>query len=411
MVKLILFEYRKHFLKRSILVAVLLFSILNVAKIYSLYEDNSLLSASTDPLWKGLYWQMYTDFGGTMTDEKIKKLMSIYRPLANQTADHTASRTNDNPNTFTGNVYNDYYFFRWCYVLPMEYAYKYQKMAQDVVTAANDNMDFFTAVGNEYEYRKNAAIAERFTGRAIPDFSYTEMYQYYVHYDFSAFLVLLICLYGIVNVFVSEKETEMDALLLTAQSGGTKTVAAKLIATALYICLVCGWLWLLDFAAFSVMFGSWEGDSSPLYALENFANTPLNISLGQYALLSGVVKTAGMFVLGLAFLLVSCLFKNALLPYVISLFATFGCIFMQEAYTGSGHVLIKIINPFLLVVNRELFRNTEFVNLCGLPVPSFVTALLCAAAWGAVCVAGIAIAVRKNTFCRQGGIKRVAMDL
>lgn len=411
MVNLIRFEYRKHFLKRSILVAVLLFSILNVVKIYSIYEANSLLSPATDPLWKGLYWQMYTDFGGTMTDEKIRKLMSIYRPLAHQTADHTASTTNDNPDTYTGNVYLDYNFFHWCYVIPMEYAYKYRGMAHDVVTAANDNMDFFKTVGNEYEYRKNAEIAERFAGRAITDFSYTEMYQYYVHYDFSAFLALLICLYGLVNVFVSEKETEMDALLLTAQSGGTQTVAAKMIASALYICLVCVWFWLLDFAAFSVAFGSWEGASSPLYALENFANTPLNISLGQYALFSGVVKTAGMLVLGLAFLLVSCLFNNALLPYVISLFAAFGCIYMQEAYTGSGHVLIKMINPFLLVVNRELFRNTEFVDLCGLPVLSFVLALLCAAAWGAGCVAGIALAVRKNALCRQGGIKRVAIEL
>lgn len=412
MVKLIVYECRRHFLKTSVLLAVLLFSILSVAKIYSVYDGNSLLFKNySGPEWKELYWEMYEDFGGKITDEKIGRLMAIYGPLEKQTADRTASTRTDNPDTYTGNVYNDRLFFDWCFVKPMKYAYMYRNHANDIVTAAKDNMDYYESVGNGYEYRKNAAIAELFKERAISHFSYTEMYQYYLHYDFSAFLVLLICLYGLMSVFVTEKETEMDTLLLTTKAGGRRTVIAKLAASAIFICIVCSWFWLIDFAAFSGIFGSLEAASSPLYAVENFANSSIAVSLGQYALLSGLVKTAGILVLGLTFLLVSCLFKNALLPFIISLFSAFGLIYMEEAYMGSGHVLFKVINPFVLVVNRELFRKTEFVNLFGYPVYSYLSALLFAAVWGTVCIVAIAMLVRKNAQSGKGGKKRVLVDL
>lgn len=133
MVRLILFECRKNFLKRSITIAIILFSVLNIFKIYSVYDQTSLLSKSTDPTWNDLYWEMYEDFRGTISTEKIEKLMEIYQPLNKQTIDKTASNATDNPNTLTGNVYSDTYFFRWNFVNPMEYAYMYRNYAKEVV--------------------------------------------------------------------------------------------------------------------------------------------------------------------------------------------------------------------------------------------------------------------------------------
>lgn len=411
MVKLLLFECRKHFLKKSIVLAILIFSILNVVKIYSVYDKTSLLSKSTDPVWNDLYWDMYEDFGGTITNKKIEKLMSIYGPLDQQTADKTASTATDNPNTYTGNIYNDTLFFRWNFVNPMEYAYMYKSYANDVVATAKENLAFFESLGNQYEYRKNAAIVDRYTGRDISDFSYTEMYKNYIHYDFSAFLVILICMYVLIHVFVSEKETEMDVLLLTTKSGGSRTVWAKLISSTMFVFVVCFWFWLLDFAAFATIFGSLEATFSPLYAIENFANSSIGISLGAYAVLSNLIKTMGILVLSFVFLLISTLFKNALFPFIMSLFATFGFIYMQEIYMGSGRILLKVLNPFVLVVNRELFRKTEFVNLFGYPVISYVLALLFALAWGTICMLGMMILVRKNTVNRRRGRECVTINL
>lgn len=401
MVKLLLFEWRKHFLKKSIIIAILLFSVLNIAKIYSVYEQNSLIAKSIEPVWNDLYWEMYEEFAGTITNEKIDKLMSIYGPLDKQTADKTASTASDNPDTYTGNVYSDTYFFRWNFVEPMEYTYMYGSYANDVVVAAKENTEFFESFGNEYEYRKNAAMVDLYAGRVLSDFSYTEMYKNYIHYDFSAFLAILICVYVLISVFVSEKESEMDVLLLTTKVGGTKTVIAKLLASAIFVCVVCSWIWLVDFVAFATIFGSLEGTFSPIYAVENFANASIGISFGEYVILSNLVKTAGILVLGFAFLLIATLFKTALFPFIISLFTTFGFIYIQEMYMGSGHILLKVLNPFVLVVNRELFRKTEFVNFLGYPVISYIPALLFATIFGAVCIVGIMILVRKNTVNRK----------
>jgi len=406
MVRLIRFEYRKHFVKPSILIALFVLSLISIVKIYGVYSENSLfargMSAKESAQMKQLYWDFYKDFGGEITSAKIDRLMEIYRPLEAQTADHTASTAKDNPDTYTGNVYHDYNLFRRCFVEPMEHDYMYRSYAGQVASAARENMSFYQSVGNIYDYRKNAAIAESFTGRQIPYFDFTEMYQYYLHYDFSSFLAFLLCLYGLVGVFVSEKESEMDTLLMTTKHGGNKTIAAKLLSSALFVTGVCTWFWLLDFLTFSAIFGSFVGASAPLYAVKNFADTPLDLTLGQYALLSGIVKTAGMLVLGLGILLLSSLFRNALLPFTLSLAGAFGLIAWQGIYMGSEHIGVKIQNPFILMVNRELFRKTEFVNLFQFPVPGYLMAFIAAALWGAAFIMILFLTNKKNTVIRKG---------
>jgi hypothetical protein len=294
MVRLVCFEYRKHFVKHSILITLFVFSFISIVKIYSVYSENSIFARGRDDREaaqiKQLYWKFYEELGGEITQDKINRLMALYRPLKAQTADLTATTSTDNPNTYTGNVYNDFNFFDRCFVRPMEHDYLYRSYASQVASAARENMTFYQSVGNAYEYRKSAAIAESFSGRGIQNFVFTEMYQYYIHYDFSSFLVLLICLYGLAGVFVSERETEMDALILTTKWGGIRTVLAKLLSSAIYVIGSCTWFWLLDYLVFSAVFGSFEGAAAPLYAIKNFADTALNMTLGQYAVLSGILK-------------------------------------------------------------------------------------------------------------------------
>lgn len=401
MVGLIKFEFKKHFTKRSILIALLLFSVINIAKIDSVYQENSFISKSTDPVWNKVYWQLYHEYEGSMTPKKIDKLLSIYKPLEKKTADLTASRTMNNPDTYTGNVYSDYYLLTGYYIQPMEYAYMYKSNAKEIVQRAQDNMAFYKDRNNEYQYRVNKMIASLFAGRCITTFSYTEMYQYYLEYDFSSLLVLLLCLYGLVGVFVSEKESDMDSLLLTTVSGGRKTLVAKIIASMLFVFFICLWFWLLDFAAFSAVFQSLEAATSPVYVLKNFENASVNLSLSQYSLLSAIVKTGGMMILGLFFLLISSASKSALIPFLLNLVLTGAAILGQEIMSGSERILIKILNPFILINNSELFHNTVFVNFFGIPVLSYVAAMLFAALVGIVLIFLILFTTKKNVIAER----------
>jgi hypothetical protein len=401
MVSLIKYEMKKHFFKRSILIVLLVFSIINIVKINNVYQENSFISKSSSTIWNEVYWRLYDRFGGTMTLEKIEQLLSIYRPLEKQTADLTASRAMDNPNTYTGNVYSDYYLLTGYYIEPMEYAYMYHSTANDIVQTAKENMTFYNEISNNYKYRENKIIASLFADRCINEFSYTEMYQYYLEYDFSSLLVLLICLYGLVSVFVSEKESDMDIIIITTVSGGRKTVISKIIASIIFVFFICLWFWLLDFSAFSFFFQSFEAASSPVYALKNFENSSVNFTLSQYSFLSALVKTAGIMIIGLSFLLVSSTSRNALFPFILNLVITGVAIFYQEIMSGSERILAKIANPFILVTNSELFKKIEFINFFGIPVISYAAAILFATIVGIILVLLILFTTRKNVIAEQ----------
>ncbi|MBJ6362489.1 hypothetical protein ACFOQM_14585 [Paenibacillus sp. GCM10012307] len=108
MVALIGFERRKHFLRRSIFVTLVLFSVLNIVKIYGVHQGNSLLAT---PSWSVLYKEQYDTFSGPITNEKIERLMTIYRPLEQLTAELTTRTSYRPPNTHLTNVYEDWIFF------------------------------------------------------------------------------------------------------------------------------------------------------------------------------------------------------------------------------------------------------------------------------------------------------------
>nr|WP_314459811.1 ABC transporter permease [uncultured Clostridium sp.] len=396
MIKLINYEMKKHFYKRSLIIALLIFSIIDVMKISSIYQKNSLITDTDSSKWYEVFWELYDEYGGRITSEKIEKLLSVYRPIEKLTADLTASRRMDNPDTYTGNVYSDYYLLTWYYIQPMEYAYMYKSTANDIVRRAEENITFFHDLGNEYKVNENKKIAKLFSGRVITNFSYTEMYQNYLKYNFSSLLVLLICIYGLVGVFVVEKESNMDMLLLTTEAGGKKTITAKLLASMFFVLFVCLWFWLLDFVVFGLVFHSFEATDSPIFALKSYENASVNLTLGQYSVISALIRTGGMLIIGLAFLLISLRSKNALIPFIWNIILVSIIVIFNEILTGSDYILAKIINPFILVGNNALFSKVEFINFFGVPIFSYFAASGFAALSGIILIILIYKLAKKN---------------
>jgi hypothetical protein len=69
---------------------------------------------------------------------------------------------------------------------------------------------------------------------------------------------------------------------------------------------------------------------------------------------------------------------------------------------GSGFFWCKVSNPFVLMVNRDLFCKAEYINLFGFPVPVYIVALLINALWGAAFTILLAVTVRKNMVTWKG---------
>ncbi len=351
MIRQIYFEFRKHFLRLPLCAAVILFLLLDAFQISGVYQGKSIFSIV--PEWRARYESLYPVYGGPITEEKIRDLMAYYRPLKAE------------GNLRPGSEYEEALMLQKCFVAPLQYAYEYRQNAARIAERALENADFYRQMGNIYDSRKNQQIAEMFSGRRIAELHYTEMYQHYLQYDFSVFLVLLLVIYGLVNVFVLEKETEMELLLQTTVQGKRKSAAAKLLASVLFVIGISLLFWLADFLLFGCLFGSFDGGSCPIYAIEYFETSPLSIPLFFCALGAMALKTVGALVFGMAVLLLSRLCKNALFPFVGSIFLIGSCLLAYNADLPS------VCNPVSLLVCRELFHRVDFVDLAGIPVQTW----------------------------------------
>lgn len=406
MTRLIKFEFYKLFWKRSILVVLVLFSVINLFKINNEFHSYSYLADGNDSRsWNSVYWQLYENYSGQITTEKINHLLSIYQPLAEATADMTASTATDNPNTMTGNVYSDRNILDKYYIQPMEYFYNYQTYASEVAEKAKENVAFYKEQKQIYEVRKNSVIYNLYSGRNISTFAYQEMYNYYLNYDFSSILILLLCLYGIIGTFVCEKETQMNTLLLTNPNGSKKTTLAKIIAATLFVIGVAIWFSVLDYIGFSLSFGTTEGYNLPLYAISNFSTAAVNCNLLQYAILSTGTRAIGVWTMSMVFLLISMFCRNALVPFVADFGVTLCLIITGALQSYSSNIWLKIINPYSLLANRILFGKTEFIGFADYPIQSFLAAIIFAVIVGLTVITAMMLLSKRNYHCRDRGIK------
>ncbi len=406
MTRLMKYEFYKLFCKRSILVVLIVFSMINLFKINNEFHSYSYLADGHDSRsWNSVYWRLYEDYRGEITTEKINHLLSIYQPLADATADMTASTATGDPNTMTGNKYSDRNILDKYYIEPMEYFYHYRTHASEVAKKAKENADVYKKQGQTYEARKNSVIYNLYSGRNISDFAYQEMYNYYLNYDFSNILVLLLCLYGIISTFVCEKETQMDMLLLTNPNGGKKTTFAKIVAATLFVIGVSAWFSVLDYVGFAVSFRTMEGYHLPLYAVNNFSTAAINCSLWQYSILSAVIKIIGVWTMSMGFLFLSMFWRNALVPFVTGFGAALCLVITGALQSYSSNIWLKIINPYSLLANRILFSKTEFVGFAGYPIPSFWAAILFAIIVGLTAITAMMILSKRNDHCRDRRIK------
>lgn len=389
MIRLIRYEFIKQFRKRSILALFVVFSLASLFKIYGEYKSYSYLTdGNGERSWHTHHWQLYEEYQGEITPEKVERLLAVYVPLVEATSDMTASTATDDPNTMTGNLYSDRNLLDRYFVQPMQYFYEYSGRSEQVANRARQNASLYRERGAVYQQRKSGAIYNLYAGRIIPAFSYREMCNYYLNYDFSIVLTLLLCLYGIIGTFVSEKETQMD-MLLVSPGGGRKTALAKILAATLFLLLISLWFSLLDLIGFAASFQTFEGLALPVFAIPNFAESSVNISIFQYVLLSAALKCAGTWAIGMLWLLVSMFWKNALLPFVMGLSLCMALTVSGAARAYSNFVWPKVLNPYSLLTNRVLLGKTEFVNLGGFPVLTWQAAICFALIAGLVLAAAI----------------------
>lgn len=400
--RLVWFEWKKHFISIPILLILILFTIVDLMKIKGQFEQEAVFSTNRGAGIQSDFTELYGEFRGKITSDKQKDLEQIYERIEERTGDRTASNQYD-PDTITGNIYQDEMLIKKCFWQPMEYYSGYQSYIKKIVRTSLYNITFYKDIGNRYEQRKYTYIANTFYGRNIKKFVYAEMLPYYFGYNTSSFLVLLLCLYGIAGVFVMEKEAEMDTLLMTTKLGGSVIRRSKVISVILYITVVQLYFAWIDFIAFYLLYKPKDILNSPIYIVSDFANTPLNISVFHYILLTFLIRWLGVVSFGMFFLLLSNLFSHGLYPVIYGLLFILAGYMMRGEFSNSEFPVMKIINPYELITNADLFHTCHFVKICNYPVPVYVLCTAAGILWILFAVVGIRFSAGKSQYRKGRG--------
>lgn len=356
--RLVGYECRKAFLNPWMLVFLVALLAVNGWKIHD--EYNQKVDRWVE--YQDVYDEFYSRYAGTITAEKVSDLMAIYAPLQKKAETLALSRVYD-PDAYTYSEQEDYSFFSILFYTEMRYDYLYVNEAYRIASNALELAELYSCVGNAFEVSKNRQIAADFSGRAIPAFSDTRGYEVLLNYDYSAMLILLLTIFGLCGIFITERETEMYMLLRTTKNGSGATVAAKLTAAVLFVVLVSGLFFLQDFLTIYIAGGRNQALSSPVYALRYFETTPLNMTVGEYFLWAAAVKTLGILACGCVILLVSSLCKQMLSAFFASFGLLLGGVVLQE-FCRTRYAL-KWFNPLELVIVRDIVTEDVFVNMFG----------------------------------------------
>ncbi|MCM3039779.1 hypothetical protein M3201_08715 [Paenibacillus motobuensis] len=369
MLRLVYYEIRKNYLRGYVLAAIFLFVVLNACIIYRGYLNGDGLmgyfmphSSETRVEWD-FYHRMHKQLDGPLTADKARFVNDEHERLGSLTADRTYSREQQD-DTYTGHVWNDYVMITKYFYEPMKYAAGYEKHINLTVEKANENVVFYNKYNNNYEQAKNKYIQDHYGGRKIAVFYDGKPWELLFKYRFSDLLILLLLLLGLVPIYSNEKETRMDDLILSSRKGKGSMSLAKLLSIFIYIAFL-----LLVFSSLNLLtFGAlyrFSGAGMPIYSIEAYQYTPFPISVLSFYMLLILIKMAGFVVIGLWLGLLSACFQRALYPYMLGVLLMVCGIYTSGYLTSveMGKTVWAMLSPFTLLKGNELLMELTGMNI------------------------------------------------
>lgn len=314
--KLLYLEARKGILRKSVLIALILFLCLDILKIGLDYRSGAIreVIGNTEGMQAG-FAEVYDKTKGPITSETAEFLVNEYQRLSQAVADGTYSR-NLQEGTYSGYIYGDYYLLGSYFYPQMSYCVQYSSRMAERLEQEADNLKFYQSVGNKFMAAKSAYILQHYADRSISSFYLMDSWESLLEYDFSDLLILLLLILGVAASFTREKETGMTMLLSSCKRGGWPMLASKCATAVFYAIGLTLVFSLLNLMTSGVLFG-FQGLDCPLYAIETYQDTPFGGTVGQFYLLSCVMKALGFSALALLLLLLSACFRRTLYPCIL----------------------------------------------------------------------------------------------
>ena len=146
--KIVLFEFRKNILRKTIIIPMVILLIVNVMVIYAQYrfqndpfssEVNRYHSSARE--WE-YYKELHAQFDGEITEEKQDKIIKLYDNLKEKidNADYQKGYTKS---AGTGYIFGDYSLIETNFYQPIKNLVSYAEKNKKLVDQAKENIKFY----------------------------------------------------------------------------------------------------------------------------------------------------------------------------------------------------------------------------------------------------------------------------
>ena len=363
---LLLFEWKKLLHQRYLVFFIVLLMFVNVFNIYLNYDllvtPKKTLIGTEAVAEDAIRLKMDKSVQGTITAETLQTLQQHVQ----DTAAMVDGENIEDVELFFPIPYTDMVYTKEI-LDEMERLYTYEQSVVKPLMEKNAELKAQAErAGDSYGVRTGNLIERTYIGRDISSYERVNEFEPLLSYHLSALFLLLLCVYCASNLFAGEKETQMQTLLSCTPNGKHTTFWAKILAFA-FFCLALGAvLFGVDLLVFWICRRP-SGFLLPIYALEDFAYTPLHCSILSFYLLISLLKVLGAWLIGMVTVFCSVLFKKSYQAFVAGIIAVI-VLMALSLFTDGVFSVVRWFDPMTLFISNRLFETLHLENIFEHPI-------------------------------------------
>lgn len=367
--KILYFELRKEFIRKSFFFMMISLVIINIFWLEWDYHTNGgytedYVKVHASEKENKYYEELHHYLDGKLNAEKVSYVSKEYRRYYNLVSGDYS--TEYDPSMHTGYVYGDYSLLTEHFYNPIKYLVTYKESNDGLLEKAEENIHFFSDKNNKYEVEKNTFILEHYKNRNPLYFYETGGWKHLFSYDKSDLFILVLLIVGIIPAFSREKRNAMEIIQITSAYGRKMYIPIKLIAhifVAVWLELLFGFI---NYAVIHMQYGL-GGTKMMLYSLTEYRYTPLNISVIGFYLLEVLSKCIGFAIIAVILTMIARLINNTYAAFIAMI--GYASVFLYFSGFNSGITFVEnvltLISPFSLLKLGELATSLKEINLCG----------------------------------------------
>lgn len=372
--KLILFELKKLVHQRYLLFFIVLLLFVNVVNIYFNYDllvtpKETMLTEDAVAETDVIKLQMDKDYMGDITAEKLANLQNH----SNIALAISEGKSQESIELYFPLAYTDMVYSKEI-IDEMQRLYTYSdSIIKPLLNKNGEIKSQAETYGDTYGIRTANLIEKVYSKRDISEYYRINEFESLLTYHLSALFVLLLSVYCASNLFAGEKETQMLSLIKCSPRGKNSLFWAKLLSLAVF-CIAVGVIFFsTDLLVFWVCRRP-SGFLLPIYALESFTYTPININIISFFLLISFLKVLGAFIVGIAVIFFSVFFSKSYQAFVtgfLGVVALMGINLFTDGIFG----VIRYFNPITMFISVRLFETLRIENIFNYPVYMYALSL------------------------------------